>query len=344
MNRHEALTTTIPIAMQRASVPGAIVGVWQDDAAPFAEAFGVRDTATGQPMATDMYMRIGSVSKTFTTTAVLQLVDQSKVGLDDSISRYVPDVPNGDNITIRQLAAMRSGLYDYSEVVVPALPSQPHRRWTPEELLEIGFSQPPLFAPGAEFDYSNTNTALLGLVIETVSGQPLYAYIEEHIARPRDLAHTLVPLDAALPSPHAWGYTTTPDGTTVDATDWDPSWGFGAGSMISTLDDLRVWARDLATGALLSPATQREREQFQLAPSEGTGSLYGLGVEYQNGWVGHNGNITGFQTYAYYLAPHRMTLVMMVNSNTDALAVWNFFFEIVAVVSPDHLWPAPPSE
>jgi D-alanyl-D-alanine carboxypeptidase len=114
--------------------------------------------------------------------------------------------------------------------------------------------------------------------------------------------------------------------------------------MISTLDDLRVWARDLATGALLSPATQREREQFQLAPSEGTGSLYGLGVEYQNGWVGHNGNITGFQTYAYYLAPQRMTLVMMVNSNTDALAVWNFFSEIVAVVSPDHLWPAPPSE
>jgi D-alanyl-D-alanine carboxypeptidase len=154
----------------------------------------------------------------------------------------------------------------------------------------------------------------------------------------------LVPLDAALPSPHAWGYTKTPDGKTVDATDWDPSWGFGAGSMISTLDDLRVWARDLATGALLSPATQREREQFQLAPSEGTGSLYGLGVEYQNGWVGHNGNITGFQTYAYYLAPQRMTLVMMVNSNTDALAVWNFFSEIVAVVSPDHLWPAPPSE
>jgi CubicO group peptidase (beta-lactamase class C family) len=98
----------------------------------------------------------------------------------------VPDVPNGHNITIRQLAAMRSGLYDYSEVVVPALPSQPHCRWTPEELLEIGFSQPPLFAPGAEFDYSNTNTALLGLVIETVSGQPLYAYIEEHIARPWD--------------------------------------------------------------------------------------------------------------------------------------------------------------
>jgi D-alanyl-D-alanine carboxypeptidase len=276
-------------------------------------------------------------------TAVLQLVDQGKVGLDDPISRYVPDVPNGDNITIRQLAAMRSGLYDYSAVVIPAMPSQPHRQWTPEELLEIGFSRPERFAPGTEFDYSNTNTALLGLVIEKASGRPLNAYIEERIARPRNLAHTVVPNDAALPAPHAHGYTKTPDGKTVDATDWNPSWGFGAGSMISTLDDLRLWARDLATGALLSPATQREREEFQLAPSEGTGSLYGLEVEYQNGWIGHNGNIMGFQTYAYYLAPQRMTMVVMVNSNADALAVWNFVTEIVAVISPDHPWPAPPS-
>ena len=288
-------------------------------------------------------MRIGSVSKTFTTTAVLQLVDQGKVGLDDAISPVCVRRPQRGQLTIRQLAAMRSGLYDYSEVVVPGLPSQPHRQWAPEELLEIGFSRPPLFAPGTEFDYSNTNTVLLGLVIEKACGRPLNDYIEEHIARPRNLAHTLVPVDAAFSSPHAQGYTKTPDGQTVDATDWNPSWGFAAGNMVSTLDDLRVWARDLATGALLSPATQREREQFQLAPSEGTGSLYGLGVENQNGWIGHNGNITGFRTYAYYLAPQRMTMVVMVNSNADPLAVWNFVTEIVAVISPRHPWPAPPS-
>ena len=101
------------------------------------------------------------------------------------------------------------------EVVVPGAPSQPHRQWAPEELLEIGFSRPPLFAPGTEFDYSNTNTVLLGLVIEKACGRPLNDYIEEHIARPRNLAHTLVPVDAALPSPHAQGYTKTPDGQTV---------------------------------------------------------------------------------------------------------------------------------
>ena len=113
--------------------------------------------------------------------------------------------------------------------------------------------------------------------------------------------------------------------------------------MISTLDDMRVWARDLATGTLLSPATQREREQFQLAPSEGTGSLYGLGLENQNGWIGHNGNIAGYQTYAYYLPSEATTMVVMVNSNVDVLGVWNFFTQIVKIVSPDRLWPAPPS-
>ena len=337
------LDATIPGAMEHAAIPGAIVGVWQDGAAPYVQAFGVGDTATGDPMAPDLFMRIGSLTKTFTTTAVLQLVDQGKVGLDDRIDRYVPDVPNGDTITIRQLAAMRSGLPDYSEVVIPALPSQPQRQWTPQELLEISFSRPPLFAPGTEFDYSNTNTALLGLVVEKVSGQPLNAYIDEYITRPENLGHTSVPTDAALPSPHAHGYTKTPDGESVDATDWNPSWGFGAGNMISTLDDLRVWVRDLATGTLLSPATQREREQFQPAPSEGAGSLYGLGVEYQNGWIGHNGNIAGYQTYAYYLSPEGKTVVMLFNTNVDPLSVWNFFAEIVKIISPDHPWPAPPS-
>ena len=126
--RDEMLTETIPRAMQQASVPGAIVGVWQDGAAPFVRAFGVRDTASGEPMTTNLYMRIGSVTKTFVTTAILQLVDQGKLGLDDPISTYVPDVPNGDTITIRQLAAMRSGLYSYSNEVIPALADQPDRQ------------------------------------------------------------------------------------------------------------------------------------------------------------------------------------------------------------------------
>jgi D-alanyl-D-alanine carboxypeptidase len=329
--------------MDEASVPGAIVGIWQDGAEPYVQAFGVRDTATGEPMSTDLFMRVGSVTKTFTTTAVLQLVDQGEVGLDDPIDAYVPGVPNGEAITIRHLAAMRSGLPDYGEVVIPLLPGEPQRQWTPQELLEIGFSSPPLFPPGTPFDYSNTNTALLGLVVEKASGRPLDDYIAEHITGPGALDHTSVGDTAAFPSPHARGYTRTSDGSTVDATDWNPSWGYGAGNMISTLDDLSDWARVLADGTLLTPATQREREQFLPAPSEGAGSLYGLGVEYQNGWIGHNGNIVGYQAYAYRLPDEGTTMVVLVNSNVDPLGVWNFVTEIVGIVSPDHPWPGPPS-
>ena len=342
--RDVKLTETIPKEMEKASVPGAIVGIWKDGEAPYVRAFGVRDTATGEPMATDLYTRIGSLTKSFTTTAILQLVDEGKLGLDDPISKYVPGVPNGDKITIRQLAAMRSGLFSYSDETNSMILSQPQRQWTPQEVLEIAFRHPPLFPPGTDFDYSNTNTVLLGLVVEKVSGQSLDTYIEEHLTRPAKLEHTLFPTDAALPSPHTHGYLKTPEGEVVDTTDWDPSWTWAAGHMVSTVDDLQIWARDLATGKLLSPAAQREREQsFMLAPSEGTGSLYGLGVENQNGWIGHNGNISGYQTYAYYLPPERTTMVVIVNSSVDLIGVWNLVTEIVKIISPDHAWPAPPS-
>jgi D-alanyl-D-alanine carboxypeptidase len=333
----------VPKAMEQASIPGAIIGIWQDGATPYVRAFGVRDTATGEPMATDLYMRIGSVTKTFVTTAILQLVDQGKVGLDDPISRYVPGVPNGDAVSIRHLAAMRSGLFDYSDVTQAAMPDNQERRYTPQDLLEIIVQHPPDFPADTKFDYNNSNTVLLGLVVEKVSGQPLDRYIDEHIVQAEHLQHTLFPADAILPSPHAHGYTKMPDGKIADGTDWNPSWGWAAGQMVSTVDDLHIWARDLATGKLLTPAAQREREKFQPAPSEGDGALYGLGVEYQFGWIGHNGNITGYQTYAYYLPSEKTTMVVMVNSNADAVAVWNFVRGIVKIITPDHPWPAPPS-
>jgi D-alanyl-D-alanine carboxypeptidase len=341
--RDARLTEAIPEAMKQASVPGAIVGVWQEGTAPYVRGFGVRDLATGEPMTTDLSMRIGSVTKTFVTTALLRLVDQGKVGLDEPVGKYVSGVPEGDAITLRQLAAMRSGLYSYTDVVVPALPGQPLRQWTPAELLQISFQHPQLFRPGTAFDYSNTNTVLLGLVIEKVSGQPLNTYIDQHILRPENLEHTLFPAGSALPSPHAHGYTKNAAGELVDATGWNPSWGWAAGNMVSTVEDLRVWAQDLATGKLLSPAMQRERESFLLAPSEGEGSLYGLGVENQNGWIGHNGNIAGYQSYAYYLPAERIAMVVLVNSNADLLGVWSLVSAVVNIITPEHPWPAAPS-
>lgn len=217
--RAAALDRAIPAALQRTSIPGAIVGIWQDGSEPYVRAFGVRDTATGQPMATDLYIRIGSTSKTFMATAILMLADRGKLDLDDPIDRYVKGVPGGNQITLRQLAAMRSGLYNYADETVPKLPQEPLRQWTPRELLEIAFSHPPLFPPGSEFDYCNTNTALLGVVVEKVSGQPLASFIEQNILKPEGMTRTVFPAGAAFPSPRARGYLRLPDGKLVDATD-----------------------------------------------------------------------------------------------------------------------------
>lgn len=298
-------------------------------------------------MAGNLHVRIGSVTKSFVATAILQLVDRGKIGLNDPIARYVSGVPHGKTITIRQLAAMRSGLYNYGESILPrTVARHPGRRWTPRQLLRIGFGHPLLFRPGTAFDYSNTNTVLLGRVVEKVTHQPLRRYIRRRILRPDHLGHTLLPRGAKIPSPYAQGYTNwTPEGfsdhRTLNATLWSPSWAWAAGGMISTLGDLRVWARDLATGRLLTRRTQRKRLRFRRAPGEGTGVKYGIGIENDAGWIGHNGNLPGYVTYCFYLPSRRATMVVEVNSNAHVLGVNDLVRDITRIISPGHVWPQP---
>jgi D-alanyl-D-alanine carboxypeptidase len=347
------LTSTIEKGLKKTRTPGAIVGVWQGSKELYREGVGVSDTTTNKPLNTKGYQRIGSVTKSFTTTAILQLVDRGKVGLDDPISKYVAGVPNGDAITLRQLSLMRSGIYSYTNTIIPVpIASDPEHQWTTDELLGIAFGHPPLFAPGTEFDYSNTNTVLLGLVVEKVTGQPLATYFKRHILKPLDLKQTSLPAGANLPSPHAHGYTNwTPDGPTdpvtgpfLDATDWNPSWGWAAGGMISTLDDLHKWAVAQATGPLLKPATQRLRlRSFMTAPGEG-GSTYSLNLQNYGGWIGHDGNIAGYITFPFYLPAENTTLVVMYNSNANALGEIQLMRAITKVITPKHLWPIPTPE
>jgi D-alanyl-D-alanine carboxypeptidase len=197
----EELTKTISEVLPQTTIPGAIVGVWQDGQPDYVHTFDVQDPDTGEAMAPDLYLRIGSTTKSFTTTAILQLVDQGRIGLDDSVDTYVPGVPNGDQITIRQLGMMRSGLPDYTEQVIWRWAEQPQRQWTAEELLAIAFGQPPRFAPGAQFDYNNANTVLLGEVVGQITGQPIRDSIAAQILKPAGLTHTSFPGGAEYPTP-----------------------------------------------------------------------------------------------------------------------------------------------
>jgi D-alanyl-D-alanine carboxypeptidase len=314
--RDAALTASIEEALETTAAPGAIVGVWQRGRPAYVKAFGVRSTATRAPMRRDLYMRIGSETKTFTITALLQLVDQGKVALDDPISKYLPGVPSGDTITLRHLASMRSGLVNYTETDAfdDALHADPQREWTPPQLLELALGSPLQFAPGAALNYSNTNTILLGLVIEEVSGESIGEYIRRHITRPLGMTQTSFPTTSALPRPHARGYANdTPDGRVADATNWNPSWTWSAGQMVSTLRDLRVWARRLVTGrGILSAATQRVRIA---SVSQGGPLTYGLGMFNVRGWIGHNGSLPGYQTLALHRPRTGTTIVALMNAD-----------------------------
>ena len=331
------LDAAIGQAMTDASIPGAIVGIW-GPAGNYVRTFGVADKATRAPMSTDMYSRIGSVTKTFTITALLQLVDQGKLALDDPISKYMSGVPSGDQITLRELAQMRSGLITFDDVAQFSDPyiADPHKSFTPAQLVGYALDKPLQFAPGTQYQYSNTNTVLLGLVVEKQSGQTLPDYISEHILAPLKMTHTSFPTMPAFPDPHPQGYTTL-HGAELIATDWDFSWAWAAGNMISTLDDMRIWARALATGALLKPETQRQRLDTSVPMNPEQTSFYGLGIINAAGWIGHTGVIFGYETMAFYLPQTQTTLVFFINTDVPQEASATLAHAITSVICPDHV-------
>ncbi|MEV6399414.1 serine hydrolase domain-containing protein [Streptomyces sp. NPDC051907] len=337
--------------MREANVPGVTVGIWTPDKGRYIESFGVADKSTGEEMSPDLFLRIGSESKTFTVTSLLELVDQNKVGLDDPIGKYIDGVPNGDEITLRQLAGMRSGLFNYSEDdgFFKALTSDPERSFTPQQLLDYSFKHPVLFQPGEKFYYCNTNLVLLGLVVEKMSGQSLGAFIKDNVTEPAGMNDTLFPVGAEFPTPHPQGYTNqTATGEVEISTNWNPSWGWAAGSMISTLEDLHAWARTVATGVfpngdtMITPATQKQR--LTTLPTGIPGAAYGLGIFNVQGWIGHNGSLPGYETLTIYLPAAQATIVVMLNTdiNHDGTEPSTLFGQAVTkIVTPGNVFNLP---
>ncbi len=167
----------------------------------------VRDTLGAQQ---EFFNTLVHSRKAGASTVILQLVDEGELGLDDPVSQYQPEVPNGENITIRQLLNMSSGLFSYTEdeAFNETLDAQSDKAWEPRELVEIGFEHQPYFSSGEGFHYSNTNTVLLGMIIEQLTGQPLEQEFQERIFAPLGMSDTLLPerSSAAIPDPHPRGY------------------------------------------------------------------------------------------------------------------------------------------
>lgn len=313
-------------------VPGVIVGIWMPHF-KFVMTRGVSDKATQKPMSTKDHVRIGSITKEFTVTILLQLADEGVLSLDDPVSKYY-DIPNGNNITLRMLANMTSGIFNYSEnpEFLHELLLHPERIWSPIELINIGISQPSLFPPGTNFSYSNTNTVLLGVIVEKVTGTPIAELFREKIYRPLRLCQTVWPgVSPLLPKPFAHGYSNdTLSGENLDVTFNNPSWASYAGELISTFKNLKKWARACATGkGLLSKQMQQQRLTF--VPVIPNIASYGLGIANYNGFLGHIGSIPGYNSIAVYSLEKKITIVIVVN--TDNLVLFGDLEERTEPVS-----------
>jgi D-alanyl-D-alanine carboxypeptidase len=326
------LDAALEKSFKESEAPGVVAAV-QTPHYTWVRALGVADLASKEPMTPEVHHRIGSVTKTFTATLLLQAADEGLLSLDDTIDQYVKGVPNGNKITLRQLADMTSGIASYTEddQWVKEWLSDPHRVWKPDELARIGIKQSPLFEPGTGWFYSNTNYVLLGLVLEQVTGKPIGQLYREQIIEPLGLQSTSFPepADSYIPEPHAQGYTLQGKSSgekPTDVTDWSPSEAWTAGEMISTVDDLLVYGRALGTGkGLLSPDMQSERldsfvsdvPPLNKPPLKGD-LAYGIGLGKDHGWVGHNGEIPGFNTYLFYHPELDAVVAVEVNSDISS--------------------------
>ena len=320
----DALNAALEQSFSESGAPGVVAAV-QTPEYTWVETRGVADRTSEELMTPDVHQRIGSVNKTFTVSLLLQAAAEGLLSLDDTIDQYVEGVPNGDEITLRQMADMTSGIasYTFNEQFQEDLVSDPQRIWTPEELVQIGIEDSPAFDPGTEFQYSNTNTVLLGLVLEQATGRPIGDLYREGIIEPLGLQETSFPEreDSSLPDPQAHGYTLQiqDDGEPGEVTNLNPSWGWTAGAMISTVEDLLVYGRALGTGeGLLPPEQQAERLDSFLSediPPNTADRAYGLGIGREYGWLGHTGTLPGYNTTVYYSPELDATVVVETNSD-----------------------------
>ncbi len=300
-----------------AAAPGAIVGVRTPEGT-WTAAYGDADPEAGTPMEVGMHTRIGSVTKTLTGTLVLQLVEQGELSLEDTIDQYIDGVPNGDRINLEMLGNMTSGVASYtmSPEFTDVYFADPDAVFTPDQILAVGLGESPIFEPGERFDYSNTNTVLLGMVVEKVTGESIGDVYAEGIFEPLGLDDTVWPGESSdIPEPYPRGFTLQGDTATPDdpsnATHWNPAWGWTAGELISTMDDLLVYDRALATGqGMLDADTQIAR--LTSFPGE---AGYGFAVGCVDGWVGHTGELPGYNTSVYHDTDNDTSVVVQVNSD-----------------------------
>lgn len=310
---------------------------------------GVRDLATGHQRGSHEKFRIASLSKTFTSVVLLKLEAEGRLSLDDSVEKWLPGVVRGKGyrpgaITVRHLLNHTSGIFDYNmdegfraKYAGDAFDKNRHIRWKPAQLVDIALAHPPDFQPeqgsrpgsAGEWDYSDTNYILAGMIIERATGDTYKEAVDRLVIHPLGLRGTSVPgLSPKVPRPHATHYSTLfedpPHAKVRDVTEFSPTVAFAAGQLISTTGDVNTFMAKLLRGRLLPPAQQRAL--LAAVPVDGDkghggpDDVYGLGIRHfklkEGCWAwGHGGMIPGSASRTVASADGRHVLTL--NRNGD---------------------------
>jgi len=361
--------------MARAHLRAAIVRVTVAGNEVVTRALG--ESMTGVPAATDMHFRNGAVAISYVSTLLLKLVDEKKVNLDDKLSRWLPDIPHADQVTLGQLAQMTSGYPDYvlgNAQFNAALYADPFRQWTTDELLAQAVSRPLFYPPGTNWNYAHTNYVLLGLALEKATGHDMPALLRDNVLGPLGLTHTANSDTPDIPAPVLHAFSSErrealkiPAGTSFyeETTFWNPSWTITHGAIqTTTIDDLTTTASGIGSGKLLSAQSYQAMISPRLRGKTHAQSgcptcaelnnfyTYGLGIVISGNWLLQNPLFAGYAAVAAYLPSRKIAIAVAVTYDQAAFdSSGNYdneadtvFRKIAAQLAPDDAPPPQPAK
>jgi D-alanyl-D-alanine carboxypeptidase len=314
--RIKQIDADVGALLDRTKTPSAVIAIVLNDRIIYRKAYGFRDREHHLQADVDTFYEIGSITKQFTAAAILQLQEDGKLDIDDKVSKFIPDAPHASELTLRQLLSHTSGLAEYFDT--PDIEHEATQPVTFAQLMARIADKPLSFAPDSRMSYSNTGYIILGRVIEIVSHQNYRDYIRTHMLDRAGMKQTYNVANEPQLANMAIGYRVKAGVLEVAPTIHD-SFGWSAGNLVSTLDDLAKWSRALAEGKIVSEKSYRQMTT-PATLSQGT-SEYGLGLFVDSirdqPRIGHTGGSFGFTTADEFFPKQNVRIIAFTNCVAD---------------------------
>jgi CubicO group peptidase (beta-lactamase class C family) len=303
-------------ALAKSGVPSASIAVVRDGKLVYARAYGNARLDPKTPATPAMRYSIGSISKEFTAAAILMLQEQGKLSLDDKVAKFFPGLTDADHITLRQILSHTSGYQDYwpQDYLMPPM----KLATTPAQIMD-GWAKKPLdFAPGSQWQYSNTGYVIAGAIVQKLTGQIPFEYLQRHVFPALGITDAYDTNLHALPDTDARGYSRKALGPLRPSPKEGVNWMFGAGELAMTASDLAKWDIAMIDQTLLQPASWRAM-QTEVVLNDGLGSGYGLGVFVGkldgHRMISHDGEVMGFTAGNSIFPDDKVAVVVLTNQD-----------------------------